>query len=297
VKVIRVMISELLRISNHLRWCGTFAQDVGQLLPAPHMFNDRARISDMVEALCDTRRRSGWLRIGGVAHDLPRGWKKLVKDFLHEFPPRLDRYRATVLENRVFRSRTLGIGKLGREEAIEWGVTGPNLRASGLEWDLRKKRPYSGYEQFEFEVPISEFGDSYSRAVVRVDEMRQSLRIIRQCLDDMPAGPSRASHPLTALLGNEMPAREIETLIDDFLGVSRGPVIPPGEAMVSIEDARGINGCYLVSDGRAASFRTRIRSPSFPHRQVLGLLTRGLMFPDLLAVLGSMDHAPAEMER
>ncbi|WHZ21143.1 MAG: NADH-ubiquinone oxidoreductase subunit C/D [Nitrospira sp.] len=297
VKVIRVMMCEFFRLASHLVWYGTFAQDVGQLSPVFYMFTDRERIFDIVEAVCGGRMHPEWFRIGGVAQDLPEGWHKLVRQFLEYFPPRLSEYDELVMQNSLFKARTQGIGRYSKKEAMEWGVTGPGLRATGVEWDFRKQRPYSGYEQFEFDVPTAQHGDCYDRSVVRVEEMRQSLRIIEQCLANMPAGPYKAEHPLATPPLKERTMHDIETLITHFLGVSWGPVIPPGEAFIGIEATKGNTGYYLISDGAPSPYRVRIRTPSFPHMQMVPLISRGLLLSDLLAILGSVDFVLSDVDR
>jgi len=296
-KVIRVMMAELFRIYSHLVFYGTFAQDLGALSPVFYMFADREHVLDIVEAVCGARMHPNWFRLGGVAQDLPDGWDRLVKDFLKYLPARLREYDAMVMKNRIFQARTKGIGAYTIEEAIDWGVTGPNLRACGLEWDFRKKIPYSGYDQFEFDIPTGQRGDCYDRAAVRVEEMRQSLRIIQQCVDHMPSGPYKSPHPLTTPPLKERTMYDIETLIDHFLNVSWGPPIPAGEAFFGIEGTKGNNGYYLISDGDTVSYRTRIRTPSFPHIQTVPLLARGFMVSDLIAILGSLDFVMGDVDR
>jgi len=296
-KVIRIMMAEFFRIASHLVWYGTFAQDLGALSPVFYMFTDRERVLEIVEAVCGARMHPNWFRIGGLAQDLPKGWDRMVRDFLSYLPKRLAEYDQMVMQNRIFKARTQGIGSYTLSEAIEWGVTGPGLRACGFEWDFRKRRPYSGYEHFEFDIPTAQHGDCYDRGVVRVEEMRQSLRIIEQCLENMPQGPYKSHHPLATPPLKEHTMHDIETLIAHFLSVSWGPVIPPGEALVGIEATKGNNGYYLISDGSTASYRTRIRTPSFPHLQMVPLISRGLMVSDLLAILGSIDYVLADVDR
>ena len=296
-QVIRVMMAELFRIISHLVWYGTFAQDVGQMSPVFYTFNDRERAFEIVEAVCGARMHPVWFRIGGVAQDLPKGWEGMFRDFLKYMPGRLAEYDRTVMRNKIFQARTKGVGGCSLQEAIEWGITGPMLRACGLEWDFRKKQPYSGYEQFEFDIPTARSGDCFDRAAVRIEEMRQSLRIIEQCVNNMPEGPYTSDHHLATPPIKARTMHDIETLITHFLNVSWGPVIPPGEALGVVEATKGSTGYYLTSDGSTYSYRTRIRAPSFPHMQVVPLLCRGLLVPDLLAILGSIDFVLADVDR
>ena len=296
-QVIRVMMCEFYRLASHLVWYGTFAQDVGALSPVFYMFNDRERIHAITEAICGGRMHPNWFRIGGVSQDLPVGWDKLVRQFVDYLPGRLDEYERLVMDNPIFKQRTVGIGAFTLEDAIAWGATGPMLRACGLPWDLRKVRPYSGYDQFDFEVPVGSHGDCYDRAVVHVLEMRQSLRIIRQCLEHMPTGPYKSLDPLATPPLKERTMQDIETLIHHFLGVSWGPVLPPGEAEVPTESSKGQTSYYLISDGAQVSYRTRIRTPSFAHIQMVPFMARGELLPDLLAILGSVDFVLSDVDR
>ncbi|MBN2616411.1 MAG: NADH-quinone oxidoreductase subunit C/D [Bacteroidales bacterium] len=296
-QVIRIMMSELFRIASHLVWLGTFAQDLGQLSPVFYTFNDRERIFDIVSAITGARMHPAWFRMGGVAHDLPKGWNQMVQDFVNYFPKRLREFEKMILKNSIIKARTLGIGAFTTKEAIEWGVTGAGLRATGYNWDYRKKRPYSGIDQFEFDIPLGKNGDAYDRSLIRLEEMRQSLRIIQQCIDNMPAGSYKSEHPLAIPPRKEQTMQDIETLITHFVGVTWGPVIPAGEAMIPIEATKGSNAYYLISDGSTASYRTRIRTPSFPHMQMLPLISKGYTIPDLLAILGAMDFVLADIDR
>lgn len=296
-RVIRIMLAELFRISSHLVFYGTFAQDVGQMSPVFYMFADRERLFGIVEAITGGRMHPAWFRIGGVAQDLPEGWDRMVREFIDSMPARLDHYQQMTMDNSILKQRTVDIGSYTTREALEWGITGPSLRATGMDFDLRRDRPYGGYDQFEFEVPLGSKGDSYDRAVVRVEEIRQSLRIIRQCLDNMPEGPYKSEHRLATPPPKERTLQDIETLIHHFLNVSWGPVIPTGEASFPIEATKGINNYHLVSDGGTTSYRTRIRTPSFPALQQIPLISKGLMIADLIAIIASIDFVMADVDR
>ena len=296
-QVIRVMLAEMFRLCSHLLFYGTFAQDVGQLSPIFYMFVERERIFNIIESICGARMHPGWFRIGGVAQDLPKGWEERVRELLKFMPPRLKEYDRMVMNNGILKRRTQGIGVYNTQEAFDWGVTGAGLRATGLEWDYRKERPYSGYENFEFDVPVAVNGDCYDRCAVRVEEMRQSLRIIKQCLNNMPDGHYKSDHPLTTPPRKDETLRDIETLINHFLSVSWGPVIPPDEVCVTIEATKGLNSYYLVSDGDTGAYRTRIRTPSFPHLQMIPAISRGFMVADLIAIIASIDFVMADVDR
>jgi NADH-quinone oxidoreductase subunit C/D len=296
-EVIRVMIAEFYRLASHLLFYGTFAQDVGQMSPIFYMFIDREKVFDIMESISGARMHSSYFRIGGVALDLPQGWDKRVREFVGYLLPRLDQYDKMVMKNSLIKRRTQGIGSYTSAEAIDWSATGAGLRATGLAWDYRKARPYSGYDNYEFEIPVGNRGDCYDRCAVRVEEMRQSIRIIKQCLENMPAGSYKADHPLTTPPPKARTLHDIETLIQHFLDVSWGPVIPAGETCVTIEATKGLNAYYLTSDGGTMSYRTRIRTPSFPHLQMIPLMSRGLMVADLIAILASIDFVMADVDR
>lgn len=296
-QMIRVMLCELFRISSHLVWYGTFAQDVGSLSPVFYMFNDREQILKIVEGITGGRMHPSWFRIGGVAHDLPEGYAQPILAFTKGFLKSLRDYDKLVMENSIFKARTKDIGVYSRDEAIEWGVTGAGLRSCGVAFDLRKARPYSGYENFKFDIPTGTAGDCFERGMVRIEEMRQSVRIIEQCVQNMPGGDVKSDHPLTTPPKKDQTLQNIETLINHFLNVSWGPVMPAGESFFGVEASKGLNGYYLVSDKSNRSYRTRIRTPSFPHLQMLPMLSRHNTISDLMAILGSIDFVLADLDR
>ncbi|KAB7675234.1 NADH-quinone oxidoreductase subunit C/D [Plesiomonas shigelloides] len=297
VEVIRVMLAELFRINSHLLFLGTYIQDVGAMTPVFYAFSDRQRIYNIIEAITGARMHPAWFRIGGVAHDLPQGWQRLVREFLDWLPKRLESYVTAALRNSILRGRTIGVASYNTQQALEWGVTGAGLRATGLGLDIRKWRPYSGYQNFDFEVPTGSNGDAYDRALVRVEEIRQSLRIVEQCLNNMPEGPYKADHPLTTPPPKERALQHIETLINHFLQVSWGPIMPANESFQMIEATKGANSYYLTSDGSTMSYRTRIRTPSFAHLQQIPSVIRGSLVSDLIVYLGSIDFVMSDVDR
>ncbi|WP_416046615.1 NADH-quinone oxidoreductase subunit C/D [Candidatus Erwinia haradaeae] len=297
-EVIRVMLSELFRINSHLLYISTFMQDVGAMSPVFLAFTDRQKIYDLVEAITGFRMHPSWFRIGGVAQDLPAGWSDLLRKLLLWLPKRLKIYLKSTLKNSILISRAKGIAAYTLVEALQWGVTGSGLRATGLDFDVRKWRPYSGYEKFDFEVPIGNgLSCAYTRVMLKVEEMYQSIRILEQCLENMPSGPFKASHPLTTPPPKKRTLEHIETLITHFLQVSWGPVIPPNESFQMIEATKGINSYYLTSDGSTMSYRTRIRTPSFPHLQQIPSVINGSLVSDLIVYLGSIDFVMSDVDR
>jgi NADH-quinone oxidoreductase subunit C/D len=296
-QIIRVMLAELFRIISHLVFFGTMVQDVGQLSPVFYAFTDRERALEIIETICGFRMHPAWFRIGGVAGDLPAGWENLLRAFLAYLPKRLDEYEKMVMRNRIFKARTIGIGEYTAKEALDWGITGPGLRATGIAFDMRKSCPYSSYDQLDFDIPTASRSDCYNRVQLRLEEVRQSLRIIRQCIEHMPAGPVKAMHPLAMPMPRDAILRDIDTLIPHFINASWGPVIPAGEAAITIEAAKGLNTYYIISDGNTGPYRARIRTPSFAHLQTIPWLSRGAFLADLIAIIGSIDFVMADVDR
>jgi NADH-quinone oxidoreductase subunit D len=293
----RVLLAELSRLNSHLIWLGTHAMDIGALTVFLYTFREREDILRLFEAVAGQRMMTSYIRIGGLALEPPLDFLARVQDFVRVLPEKIDEYANLLTGNPIFRNRLKGVGFLSPEDAIALGVTGPPLRASGVDFDLRRDMPYSSYEKFQFNVPVSNDCDCWARYEVRLVEMRESVKIIQQALDGMPEGPVKANAPKIVLPDREKMKTQMEALIHHFKIVTEGFAVPAGEVYQGIECGHGQMGYYVVSDGTAKPYRVHMRYPSFATLQALETMCKGRMLADLVAVIGSIDIVLGEIDR
>jgi NADH-quinone oxidoreductase subunit D len=294
---IRVLFDEITRILNHLLNLTAFAMDVGAMTPMLWGFEQRELLMEFYERVSGARLHACYYRVGGVHQDMPAGLTDDIRAWAAEFPKFIDDMETILNENRIFKQRSVDIGVISAEDAMAWGLTGPMLRGSGVAWDLRKAQPYMVYDQVDFDIPIGKNGDCYDRYLVRVEEMRQSLKIIDQCLDKMPAGPVLYREKKVAPPTRGDMKRSMEALIHHFKLYTEGYHVPEGEAYAAVEAPKGEFGVYLVSDGSNRPYRCKIRAPGFPHLQAMEYMCKGHMLADSVAILGSMDIVFGEIDR
>jgi NADH-quinone oxidoreductase subunit D len=296
-KVIRVMMTELTRIGSHLVWLGTHAIDIGAMSVFLYAFREREQILDMYEQVAGARMMSSYFRVGGLFADLPERFEETVRSFVTSFPDRLAEYENLLTANPIWIQRTKGVGVIKPEDAVDLGMSGPNLRACGVPWDIRKSHPYSGYEQYSFEISRGTHGDVYDRYLCRIFEMRQSIAIVRQALERLPDGPIAVADPKVTPPPKPMVKKSMEALIHHFLLWSEGFRTPVGEVYQSIESPKGEFGVYLVSDGSNIPYRVHFRAPSFVNLQALPRMAEGRLVADVVAIIGSIDIVLGEVDR
>ena len=297
-RYIRVLLTELTRIQSHLVWLGTHAIDLGAMSVFLYCFREREDLLNIFELVSGQRMMTSYFRIGGLALEPPAGWLEPVKRFLSKFPSRIDEYEDLLTKNRIWLSRTKGVGVINAADAIAYGMTGPSVRGSGVDYDVRKYFPYSGYEEFDFNVPVRTEGDCYARYLVRVAEMRESLKIVRQALGKIPAdGPIRADAPGIVAPQREKMKTEMEALIYHFKIYTEGFAPPPGEVYQRIESPRGELGFFIASDGSTKPYRMKARTPSFVNLQALPKLAEGRLLADVVACIGTLDIVLGEIDR
>lgn len=294
---IRVLLAELTRIGSHLVWLGTHAIDIGAMSVFLYCFREREEILKIFELVSGQRMMTSYFRIGGLALEPPPNFLKRVETFIDSMPARIDEYEDLLTKNKIWLARTKGVGYLSAEDALAMGVSGPNLRASGVGWDLRKSNPYSGYEKLTFEVPTKTAGDVYARYLVRIAEMREALKIVRQAMEGLPDGPVRTDAPGMVLPEREKMKTEMEALIYHFKIITEGFAPPPGEVYQAIESPRGQLGFYVASDGSAKPLRVKVRAPSFSNLAALPMMMEGRLIADAVACIGSIDIVLGEIDR
>jgi NADH-quinone oxidoreductase subunit D len=293
----RVLLTEMTRLNSHLVWLGSHALDIGAMTVFLYCFREREDILRIFEMFSGQRMMTSYFRIGGLALEPPRGWQAVVKRFIEAFPSHVDEYEDLLTNNPIWMRRTKGVGRISLEDMLDLGVTGPMLRAAGLKWDTRKAEPYSSYEQFDYEIPTRRESDVYARYQVRIEEMRQSTRIVTQALEGMPAGPWKADAPKVVLPDREKMKTQMEALIHHFKIVTEGFGVPAGEVYQVIESPRGELGYYVVSDGTARPHRVHIHGPSFGNLQALPKMIEGQILADVVSTLGSVDFVLGDVDR
>ncbi|HET6947043.1 MAG TPA: NADH dehydrogenase (quinone) subunit D [bacterium] len=296
-EVIRVILAELSRIASHLIWLGTSAVDVNVTSLLMYCFNDRERIMDLLEMVSGQRMMHGYMRIGGLQWDLPEGFVERVRGVIDDVPRRLDEYEGLLTDNLIWRERTEGVAVLTRDDALRYGCTGPIGRGSGLSYDVRKAFPYGGYEEYDFDVPLGVAGDAYARYLVRLEEMRQSCRIIRQALDRLEPGPVLVDDRKVALPPRRELVRSMEAVIHQFKLVSEGIHPPAGEVYSAVESPRGEKGYFIVSDGSNRPVRVRVRAPSFTNLQALPVMIFRNTVADVVVAIASIDIVLGDVDR
>jgi len=294
---IRVICCELARISSHLLGVGCFAMDVGAMTVFLHTFTEREKIYNLCEALTGARLTTSYTRIGGLARDLPAGWTDGCRRFCDEVLATIDDVDRLLTRNRIWVDRTQNVGVISRQDAIGYALTGPNLRGSGVDYDVRRARPYLVYDQLDFEVPLGSVGDCYDRYLVRMEEMRQSVRILRQCLEQLPGGPIEVTDGKVVLPPKSKVLTSMEELIHQFMLVTQGVSVPPGEVYFGAENPKGELGFYICSRGGGTPHRLKIRAPSFVNLSLLPRLLPGCMISDVVSILGSFDFVMGECDR
>ena len=294
---LRVMLNELTRLNSHLVWLGTHAMDIGALTVFLYTFREREDILRLFEHVAGQRMMTSYFRVGGVSLEPPLDFFDRVQTLIKRMPSKIDEYQNLLTGNPIWVDRLKGVGHLSAADAIALGVTGPPLRASGVDWDLRRDMPYTSYEKFQFKVPISNDCDVWARYVIRLEEMRESVKIIQQALDGMPEGPVTADAPKVVLPDREKMKTEMESLIYHFKIVTEGFQVPAGEVYQAIESPRGEMAYYVVSDGTAKPYRVHMRNPSFATLQALDTMCRGRLLADVVAVIGSIDIVLGEIDR
>jgi NADH-quinone oxidoreductase subunit D len=297
VKWARVCLTELTRIISHLVWVGTHAIDLGAMSMLLYTFRDREKIIDIYEAVSGQRMMSSYFRIGGLAEDLPSDFDKKVRFVLDDLPERIAEYETLLTNNQIWINRTKNVAVITAEDAVNWGLTGPMLRGSGIRHDLRQDNPYSGYENFEFDIPVGKAGDAYDRYLVRLTEMRQSLRIVRQALDGMPEGPFRAHVPGVVLPPKQDVLHKMESMIFHFKIITDGFKAPKGAVYQGIESPKGELGFYIQADGTNRPIRIRVRPPSFCNLAAMPALVEGRLLSDVVAAIGTTDIVLGEVDR
>jgi NADH-quinone oxidoreductase subunit D len=294
---LRVLLAELTRLNSHLVWLGTHSMDIGALSVFLYTFREREEILRIFEGLSGQRMMTSYIRIGGLAMEPPLDFLSRVQEFIRTFPQKIDEYENLLTGNPIFQNRLKGVGMLSAADAVALGVTGPPMRASGVDFDLRRDMPYSSYEKFQFRVPVSTVGDCWARYEVRMVEMRESVKIIQQALDGMPEGAIKADAPKIVLPDREKMKTQMEALIHHFKIVTEGFTVPAGEVYQGIESPRGQMGYYVVSDGTAKPYRVHMRNPTFATLQALETMCKGRMLADVVAVVGSIDIVLGEIDR